>query len=132
MTQESAVASVKISDEELVRRVKEVVEIVGIDPDTKDLLTNTVFERDGATDQIVFLGKSHILEHIGERRNLTADQIEKKWERRTRVIEWMVRKGIRKIGDVVNVVSAYYSNPEALMERIKQSDAEAGGHPPGA
>ncbi|MBI2076998.1 MAG: type II/IV secretion system ATPase subunit [Euryarchaeota archaeon] len=122
-------ASTRVNNR-LVRRVKEVVEIVGIDPDTKDLLTNTVFERDGATDQIQFLGKSHILERIGERRNLTAEQIEQKWEQRTRVIEWMVRKGIRKIGDVVNVVSAYYSNPEALLQRIQESDAATGGAPP--
>ena len=135
MLQTLGVVAIQVStrvNNRLVRRVKEVVEIVGIDPDTKDLLTNTVFERDPAKDQLVFLGKSHVLERISERQNLTPDAIEAKWEQRTRVIEWMVRRGIRKISDVVNVVSAYYSNPEALMERIKQSDAEAGGHPPGA
>lgn len=117
----------------LVRRIKEVVEIVGIDPETKDLLTNTVFVWDNTNDTYRYMGKSVILERIMEKRNWTADKIHAEWANRTTILEWMMAKGIRRIDDVVNVVSAYYSTPDELMRRVKdqmeKSGPEVGGLP---
>lgn len=120
----------------LVRRIKEVVEVVGIDPETKDLLTNTVFLWDNTNDSYRYLGKSVILERVMEKRNWTADKIQTEWANRTIILEWMIAKGIRRIDDVVNVVSAYYSTPDELMRRVKdqmeKSGPEVGGLPRGA
>lgn len=117
----------------LVRRIKEVVEIVGIDPETKDLLTNTVFEWDNTNDTYQYLGKSVILERIMEKRNWSAEKIQTEWANRTTILDWMMAKGIRRIEDVVNVVSAYYSTPEELMRRVRdqmeKSGPEVGGLP---
>jgi flagellar protein FlaI len=118
----------------LVRRIKEVVEIVGIDPETKDLLTNKVFEWESAKDEYLYLGKSVVLERIMEKRNWSEEKIEEEWTNRTMILEWMVEKGIRKINDVVNVVSAYYSTPTDLMARVRdqmqnKSGPMVGGHP---
>lgn len=111
--------------ERLVRRMKEVVEIVGIDPEKGDLLTNTVFEWDNRDDTHRYTGKSQILEDIMEKNNLTSDQVQREWDNRTRVIQWMVRKGIRHITDVADVVSAYYRTPDALMARVTESERTA-------
>jgi archaeal flagellar protein FlaI len=119
----------------LVRRIKECVEIVGIDPETKDLLTNTVFEWDNTNDTYTYLGKSVILERIMEKRNWNAEKIQSEWTNRTLILEWMMAKGIRKIDDVVNVISAYYSTPDELMRRVKEqmekASPEVGGLPRG-
>jgi flagellar protein FlaI len=47
-----------------VRRVKEVVEILGTDPDTKELITNTIFRWDPINDSFIFSGRSFLFEKI--------------------------------------------------------------------
>jgi flagellar protein FlaI len=110
-------AQVRVHDR-MVRRIKEVCEIVGIDEQTGDLLTNTVFRWDGATDRFVYMGKSHILDHLREKKNVPREKIEQEWHNRTRVIEWMVRNKIRHYRDVAAIVSAYYRAPEAVLARV--------------
>jgi archaeal flagellar protein FlaI len=110
----------------LVRRIKEFVEIVGIDPDSKDLLTNTVFEWDNTNDTYRYQGKSVILERIMEKRNWSNEKIKNEWANRTLILEWMMAKGIRRIDDVVNVISAYYSTPDELMRRVRDQMDKAG------
>ncbi|MCA1813869.1 MAG: type II/IV secretion system ATPase subunit [Halobacteriales archaeon] len=104
----------------MVRRVKEVVEIVGVDPETGDLLTNTVFQWDPRLDAQHYLGKSKMLERIMEKNNLSAEDIEREWAQRTEVLRWMVAKGIRRIDDVASIVSAYYSTPDAILQRVRE------------
>jgi flagellar protein FlaI len=108
-------------NQRMVRRIREVVEILGVDPSTGDLLTNTVFAWNSKDDKFEYLGKSSMLEAVMEKNNLTMDQIHEEWGNRTLVIEWMVEKGIRHIQDVANVVAAYYSAPEALLARAREA-----------
>ena len=51
-----------------VRRNKQIVEILDIDPRTNELITNEVFRWRSATDEITYSGKSYILEEIMEAR----------------------------------------------------------------
>ncbi|HEV8359541.1 MAG TPA: type II/IV secretion system ATPase subunit [Candidatus Thermoplasmatota archaeon] len=106
-----------------VRRIKEVVEIVGIDPDSGDLLTNTVFSWDNKTDTFHFTGKSRIFEKVMEKNNVSLKELEAEWLQRAHVIEWMVRKGIRQIRDVASLLNAYYSDPTSVMATIAESEA---------
>jgi hypothetical protein len=39
-------------------------------------------------------------------------------DRRVKVIEWMVRSGIRDYKNVGKVVSEYYQSPQTVLERI--------------
>lgn len=110
-------ALVRVNNQ-LVRRIKEVVEIVGIDPQTGDLLTNTVFRWDAATDTYSYRGKSRILETIIEKKNLGADAIEAEWARRTRVIEWMVKQDVNDFQKVAELVGAYYHTPEKVLAKM--------------
>ncbi len=106
---------------QMVRRISEFVEIVDIDPDSGDLLTNTVFKWDQGSDTYKYMGKSVILEQIMDKINVSAHEIEEEWNDRTLVLEWMMEKGIRHITDVANVLSSYYSNPDDLMAKVRSS-----------
>ena len=53
---------------ERVRRVQEVVEIVGIDPATGNLKVNNVFEYDPVNDITKYTGRSQIYSTISEKR----------------------------------------------------------------
>ena len=109
-----------------VRRNKAIVEIIGIDPHTHELLTNEAFRRDNATDEYVFTGKSYIFEKIMVKANLNRTEIMDETKRRQLVIEWCLKKGIRDYKDFARVVAEYYVHPEDVMRKV-YADMQVGG-----
>ncbi|HEX2066073.1 MAG TPA: type II/IV secretion system ATPase subunit, partial [Candidatus Thermoplasmatota archaeon] len=103
----------------LVRRIKEVSELVGFDPDTKEILSNTVFLWDPAEDRHAYLGKSYLLEQVMQARNLTEEQLQQEWRQRIEVIEWMAASGVRRYDEVAGAVGAYYRDPQRFLDRIR-------------
>jgi archaeal flagellar protein FlaI len=122
-------AQVRIG-ERMTRRIREVTEIVGFEPETKELLTNTVFEWDNSADEHRYLGKSYILEQVMESRNLDEADVERQWRDRVEVLEWMMRNNVRKVAEVARVISGYYRNPERFMARIRSGVATASAAAP--
>ncbi|HLF16246.1 MAG TPA: type II/IV secretion system ATPase subunit, partial [Candidatus Thermoplasmatota archaeon] len=110
----------------LVRRIKEIVEVVGFEPDTKELLTNTVFEWDPKEDKHRYLGKSFVLDQIMEKRNLKEEQVEAEWQNRVKVLEWMHRTNVRHFTEFTALIRNYYRDPKSLLARI----AREGGRGP--
>ncbi|MBI2076852.1 MAG: Flp pilus assembly complex ATPase component TadA, partial [Euryarchaeota archaeon] len=108
-----------------VRRCKEIVEVVGIDPDTKDLITNTVFQWDSTTDTFKQVGKSRIFKQISQKKSMTSAQIEVELANRAQILRWMVDKGIRRLEDVSNVIANYYNRSQALMDVVHGKPPEA-------
>jgi flagellar protein FlaI len=105
--------------ERMARRIREVTEVVGFDPETKELLTNTVFEWDSAADVHRYLGKSYVLEQVMESRHLSEEEVEREWHHRVQVLQWMMDSGVRHVADVARVFSRYYRDPAGLMERVR-------------
>ena len=99
-----------------VRRNIKVHEIVGLEPSTNELLSNVVFEWDGADDTFNYTGRSYKLEEIMDLKGYSEDEIWEEINRRKTVLEWMVRKGIRRYVDVASVIRKYYGNPEKVYE----------------
>ena len=65
-----------------VRRNKQIVEILDIDPRTNELITNEVFRWRSATDEITYSGKSYILEEIMEARGWNENRMREELKRR--------------------------------------------------
>ncbi|MEW6069650.1 MAG: ATPase, T2SS/T4P/T4SS family [Candidatus Thermoplasmatota archaeon] len=107
-----------------VRRIKQIIEIIGLDPHTKELLTNEVFRWVPALDDFEFSGKSYVLEKIMVKANIRKDEIMNELKRRQAVIEWMVTKGIRKHDDVARIIMEYQVRPQEVLERIKSELGE--------
>ncbi|PIV70312.1 MAG: hypothetical protein COS08_00930, partial [Euryarchaeota archaeon CG01_land_8_20_14_3_00_38_12] len=87
-----------------VRRMKQIVEIIGLDPHSKELLTNEVFRWAPALDDFEFSGKSYVLEKIMIKANIRKDEVMNELKRRQAIIEWMVSKGVRKHADVARII----------------------------
>ncbi|MCS5525133.1 MAG: type II/IV secretion system ATPase subunit, partial [Candidatus Poseidoniia archaeon] len=109
-----------------VRRNKNIVEIIGIDPHSHELLTNEAFRWDNKTDEFVFTGKSYVLEKIMLKANLNRVEIMDEIKRRQLVIEWCLKKSIRDYRDFARVVAEYYVHPEDVMRRV-YADLQVGG-----
>jgi flagellar protein FlaI len=102
-----------------IRRNKQVIEVLDIDPRTNELITNEVFKWRPATDEITYTGKSYILEEIMEERGWNEERMREELRRRQEVLEWMRVKKIRHYRDVSNILIRYFRNPEAVMEKVR-------------
>ncbi len=109
----------------VVRRLKQVLEIVGFEPETNELITNTVYEWDPATDKFVFKGHSFLFDKIMEIRNFTHEEMDAEFQRRVGVIRHLVENGITEYRQLWQFVASYYKDPTEAMRRIA-----AGGLPP--
>ena len=102
-----------------VRRCKQIVEIVDIDPTTKEILTNEVFRWDPITDSFNYSGKSYILERIRAQYDMSKEAMMEEIKRRVSILHWMRKNNIREFKDVARVVALYAETPDQLMEQIR-------------
>src|SRR6266545_2215740 len=70
----------------IVRRIKQIVELVGFEPETNELITNTVYEWDPATDSFLYKGHSFLFDEIMEMKNMTHEEMEAEIQRRDEII----------------------------------------------
>ncbi|MFA5771387.1 MAG: chromosomal replication initiator protein DnaA [Thermoplasmata archaeon] len=103
-----------------MRVVKNVIEVVGINPENKELVVNDVFRWVSSTGAFEFSGKSIVLEEIMSQTNISKRQMMDELKRRIEIIEWMREKKIRKYTDVGRIISAYYKSPEDTINNIRK------------
>ncbi len=108
---------VKVRDE-YVRRIKEVVEVVGFEPETNELITNTVFEWDPKRDVFVFRGHSYLFDKLMNIKNWTHEEMDTEFERRNTVIKYLVKNNITDFREIWKVITDYYKDPKGTAERI--------------
>ncbi len=102
-----------------VRRTRAVTEIVGLDPKTRELITNEVYRWDARNDTFEYSGHSHILEEKMNRKGLNEKEVREELHKRKTVLDWMVKKGIRKYTDVVSVIRDYYADPTRVFRKAR-------------
>jgi flagellar protein FlaI len=103
-----------------IRRSKQIVEILDIDPRTNELITNEVFKWRSATDEITYSGKSYLLEEIMESKGWSENRMREELKRRQEVLEWMRLKKIRHYKDVAKILISYHRDPEAVIEKVRK------------
>ncbi len=104
-----------------VRRCKQIIEIIDIDPTTKEILTNEVFRWDPIEDKFVYTGKSYILEGIRARWDISKEEITNEIRQRAEILDWMQKNDIRTFKEVAKAISRYTENPKDFLKRMKQS-----------
>jgi flagellar protein FlaI len=51
--------------------------------------------------------------------DISEEEIRREIQRRKTVLEWMVRKGIRRHIEVSNVIREYYANPNRVFQKAR-------------
>jgi len=102
-----------------VRRVTQIVELVGFEPETNELITNTVYEWDPATDSFLYKGHSFLFDEIMEMKNMTHEEMEEEFQRRVDIINYMLEKNLMHFRDIAKIVVSYYQYPEETAKRIR-------------
>jgi len=101
-----------------VRRCKQIIEIIDIDPTTKEILTNEVFRWDPIKDEYQYTGKSYILDQIRVKKNIQHEAITEELKQRAKVLNWMVRNNIKLFDEVATITAGYLENPTEIMQKI--------------
>ncbi|HHD16561.1 MAG TPA: secretion system protein E [Euryarchaeota archaeon] len=104
-----------------VRRITELVEIVGIEPTSLEIITNRVYKWEAAGDHFIFGGHSNLYEKIMDFEDMTRDEVVTELNRRAEVIDWMIKNNVRKFKDVNTVVAEYYEDPDKVMRIIREN-----------
>jgi len=104
-----------------VRRCKQVIEIIDIDPTTKEILTNEVFRWDPIEDKFIYTGKSYVLEGIRARWDLSKEEITQEIRKRAEIMEWMNEYNVRTFIEVAKAISRYTENPDDFIKRMRES-----------
>ena len=102
-----------------VRRCKQIVEIIGLDPHSGELLTNEAFRWSPSTDAFEFYGKSYLLENIMLLTNMSKSELTVELKDRQTVMEWLVDNDIFDYKAVATVVNYYYRKKEVVMALVR-------------
>jgi flagellar protein FlaI len=105
---------------DMVRRIKQLIEIVGFEPETNELISNTVYEWDQASDKFVFKGHSFLFDKIMEMKNLTHEELMQEFERRVDIVKYMVAKDISDHRDIWALIREYYKEPKVTADRVRK------------
>ena len=101
-----------------VRRVTELVEIVGLEPLTLEIITNRVYQWNPSTDDFQYTGHSKLYEKIMDLEDMTADMVLVEIQRRADILRWMDKNEVRRFRDVASTVAEYYEHPDDVLNRV--------------
>lgn len=102
-----------------VRRTKQITEIVGLDPNTREILTNEVFRWVPQTDAYEYSGVSYALERIAAESGLTTPQVVQELQDRIKVLQYMQTIDMRDYEKVANLVATYYKDKAKVMAAVE-------------
>lgn len=112
--------------QDLCRRMKQVIEIVGFEPDTNELISNTVYEWDQPTDRFVFKGHSFLFDKIMEMKNLTHEEMMSEFDRRVDLIKYMVFRDFSDHHRIWELINQYYKDSEKTIKRVRRELQDGG------
>jgi flagellar protein FlaI len=98
-----------------VRRITAVTEILEVDASTNELLTNDVFRWEPANDSFQFLGRSFVLEHIGERVGRSFESMTEEVRQKEHYLQLMDQVGMTYYKDASRAIANYYVDAEGAV-----------------
>src|SRR2546428_11792436 len=106
---------------DMTRRVKAMVEGVGTDPESNELITNSAYTWNPADDTFNYSGHSDVYEKISLARNWNQRRMEPEGQRRLDSLQDMKRMGIKNYRDVAKNVASYYKDPDGMIKIIRDT-----------
>ena len=110
----------------MTRRVKSLTEIVGLDPETNEIIYNSVFTWNPADDRFHYSGHSYIFEKIRLSKGWSPREMEAEMRRRVLLLEYMRRKNLNNYMTVASLISAYYRDAEKTVAKVEREMSDLG------
>jgi len=101
------------------RRIGTMAEVVKMDSEKRNILTEEVFNWNPKFDRYSASAKSVLLERQVNKLGVSEEEARRELSRRQTVLDWMTREGIRRHTDVANVIREYYASPERVFQKAR-------------
>jgi archaeal flagellar protein FlaI len=108
-----------------MRRISNIVEILELDRDTGDLITNTVFKWAPDIDEFQWQGRSFLFDRIHDTYGVSKETLNEELRDRTAFILWMQQQNIREYHAVTQQIQLYYRDKDEVMLKMKQGTLDA-------
>ena len=103
-------------DEGINRRIAQIAEVTHME---SQVLLGNVFELDLKTERVKLTDiPSHVLEILADKTGLSKKDIKREIVVRKKILEWMVKNGIRRNHEVEETVQLYYRNPSKVLTQV--------------
>lgn len=106
---------------EYVRRVNEIIEVIGYDARNRNLITNKAFKWDFDEDRFILL-KSVLLDKIREKLGYTIEELRYDMVRRIRLLTWLLKHKINDYWEVAKYIKMFYTNPEEIEKLVRRAE----------
>jgi archaeal flagellar protein FlaI len=103
-----------------VRRVKQIMEVLELEPDTNNMLTNEAFKWDPRTDNFDYSGRSFVIEKIAEQIGKDLEEFINEWQQRTQYLKLMDKKNLTYYKDVSKAINMYYVDSVTAMLQMEK------------
>jgi len=99
------------------RRTLNVTEIKEYNRERDEIILNEIARWDPTRDVHIVTGESAVLKRIAERRGLSLEDVRSEINKRKVVLNWMIRKGMRRYMEIGTVLREYYADSERTFKR---------------
>lgn len=112
-----AIATHAVVGKQETRKIREIVEIVNVNPDGTALV-NTPFKWSPAEDVFYFKQHSTAFEKISTRSGISVPELQKTMMLRAKLLYTMYQRGIFGFDDVGRIINQFYKNPIAILNEF--------------
>lgn len=102
-----------------VRRITNIVEILELDREKGDLVTNTVFKWLPATDEFKFMGRSYLFDKIRDTFGISLEDLRQEMADRADLLLWLQDRQIRDYKVALGFIRAYYKDKDEIMAQVR-------------
>jgi flagellar protein FlaI len=106
----------------LIRKVQEISELVEMDSETGEIVTNVLYRLDG--DSYTFSGNSYLLQRISFREGISEGDLLKQVKQRKLLLEKLREKGITDYNKLSSVVLMMERDPGRVIEEFGIKDQD--------
>ena len=104
--------------EHYIRRASNIVEIIEIDPDRGDLITNPIFKWDPVSDSFPYSGSCALFAGIREEFGVPEGDLINELNDRAELLDNLAKNDITDYERVVNAIRTYSRDKDAMMEKM--------------
>jgi len=112
-----AIMSHAIVNKNETRKLREVVEVVNVQPDGI-ALTNTPFIWDPSKDKFYSKKDSKVFEKIEKRYGVSKKELQKEFEIRTKLIYELFKRKVFGFDELQRIINDYYKTPEVVLKQF--------------
>jgi flagellar protein FlaI len=104
--------------ERSMRRISNIVEILELDRDKGDLITNTTFKWLPDIDEFQWQGRSFLFDKIRDTYGISKEKLNEELADRTEYLLWMQKQNIREYHAVTKMIQLYYRDKNEVLRKL--------------